>query len=183
MIYSLRTHEETSSLDSAEGTPPLCKKINNSAITTPSTGTDMHLQSQMPPDAGSIDDTTAKEPPPTMTFGLPPNINLAAEADTATRQRTTKQDNCSALACHLYSHVCHLHFCTRADVAAWCRLNIKLTSYGISNPIALQKTASTRFCRLCAIERIIIGHNFTSTSRRRKIVNLKSEMSPVRQGS
>ncbi len=33
-----------------------------------------------------------------------------AEANTATRQWTTKQDNCSALAHHLYSHVRHLHF-------------------------------------------------------------------------
>jgi hypothetical protein len=41
---------------------------------------------------------------------------------------------------------------------------------------ALQKTASTRLCYLCAAERMIIGHNFTSTNQRRKIINLKSKM-------
>ena len=38
------------------------------------------------------------------------------------------------------------------------------------------KTASTRFCRLCDVERMNIGHNFNSASRMRKIINLKSEM-------
>jgi hypothetical protein len=103
----------------------------------------MHLQSQIPPGAGSISNTTAKEPPPIMTFGLPPNINPMAEAGIAICQQTTKQDNCSALARHLYSHVQHLCFRTRADITAWCGLNIKINIIWQSNPIALQKTAST----------------------------------------
>ncbi len=70
-----------------------------------------------------INNTTTNTPPttegspPTMTFGLPANTNPTAEAKTATHQRTTKKDNCSALARHLYSHARHLHFCMRADVA------------------------------------------------------------------
>jgi hypothetical protein len=174
---SLRTQEETSGLDSVKGTPPICVVINNTATTTPQTGTNMHLQSRTPPDAGSISNTTAKEPSPIMTFRLPPNINPMAEAYTATCQRTTKQDICSALACHLYSHVRHLYFRTRANVATWCRSNmIKINIIWQLNPIDLQKTASTRFCPLCAVERMLISHNFTSTNQMRKIINLKSEM-------
>jgi hypothetical protein len=146
------------------------------ATNTPPLGTNMQLRNQMPPDTGPINNSTIKGSPPTMTSKLPTNINPTAEAETTTRQWTTKQDNCSALACHLYSHACHLHFRMQADVATWCQSNLKIKIIWQSNPIALQKTASTRFCRLCAVERMIIGHNFTSPSRTRKIINLKSEM-------
>ena len=114
--------------------------------------------------------------PPAMTYGLPASINLTVEAETATCQQIIKQDKCSALACHLHSHTRHFNFHTQAIVATWCQLNIKIKIIWQSNPIALQKTASARFCRLCAVERMIIGHNFTSASRMRKIRNLKNEM-------
>ncbi len=97
----------------------------------------------------------------------------------APRPRQTKQDNCSAFACHLYSHVQHLPFQTRAKVAAWCWSKIKIEILWQSNPITLQKTASTRLCRLCTAKCMIIGHNFISTNKRSKIINLESKMRGV----
>jgi hypothetical protein len=161
---SLGTQEETSSLDSVDGTPPLYIVINDTATNTPPLGTNMQLQDQTPPDTGLTYNSTIKESPATMTYVLPENIYLTAKAKTATHQRTTKQDNCSTLPCHLYSHARHFHFCMRAYVATWCQLNIKIETIWQSNPIALKKTASTRFCRLCAVKRMIIIHNFNSAS-------------------
>jgi hypothetical protein len=57
----------------------------------------------------------------------------------------------------------------QADVATWCQSNINIEIIWQSNPITLQKTASMRFCWLYAVERMIIGHNFTIASRSRKI--------------
>ncbi len=93
--------------------------------------------------------------------------------------RQTKQDNCSALACGLYSHVQHLPFWTRAEVAAWCQSKIKIKILWQLNPITLQKTASTQLFWLCAAKCMIIGHNFISNNKRSKIINLKSKMRGV----
>jgi hypothetical protein len=46
--------------------------------------------------------------------------------------------------------------------------------------------ASTKLCRLCAAEHIVIGHNFIHQHRRKKILNLKNKFrgsALVRQGS
>jgi hypothetical protein len=37
-----------------------------------------------------------------------------------------QEEHCSALACHLLSHMKNLHFTSRAEVAEWCRKNIKV---------------------------------------------------------
>ncbi len=116
-------------------------------------------------DTSSIDNPVIGEPPPIPTFAPSP--------------RQTKQDNCSALACHLYSHTQNLPFWTRAEVAVWCQSKIKIKNLWQLNSINLQKTASTQLCWLCAAERMIIGHNFISTNRRSKIINLKSKMRGV----
>ncbi len=184
---SLAIQEETSSLDSVEGTAPLCVVINNTATNTPPPGTDMQLQNWMSPDMGPTNNSTIKGSLPTMTYGLPANTNLTAEAKIATCQWTTKQDNCSTLACHLYSQARHLHFRTWANVATWCQSNIKIKIIWQSNPIAVQKTASTRFWCSGVVERIIIGHNFTSASRTRKIYKSQKQneryICSVRRGS
>ncbi len=127
---SLGTKEETSSLDSVDGTPPLCVVINNIPTNTPPPSTFMQLQNWMPPDTGQTNNSTIERSPPNMTYGLPANINPTAEAKTATRQRTIEQNNCSALACHLYSHAHHFHFRTRANVATWRWSNTRSKSYG-----------------------------------------------------
>jgi hypothetical protein len=73
----------------------------------------------------SIDGPVAGEPPPILMFTPCP--------------QQTKQDNCSALARYLYSHVQHLPFRTRAKVAAWCRPKLKIIILWQPNPITLQK--------------------------------------------
>ncbi len=113
-------------------------------------------------DKSSINNPVVGEPPPIPMFAL--------------RPQQTRQDNCSAFACQLYSHTQHLPFQTRVEFAAWCQSKIKIKILWQLNPITLQKTASTRLCQLCAPERIIIGHNCIGTNRWNKIINLKSEM-------
>jgi hypothetical protein len=83
-----------------------------------------------------------------------------------------KQDNCSALARHLFSHVKNLHFNTKAEVADWCRSNLEIKIIWRSNTISLLKSASTKNCRLCAVEQMAIGRHFGS----KNIINLKSEL-------
>jgi hypothetical protein len=86
-----------------------------------------------------------------------------------------KQDNCSALACHFFSHVKNLHFNTKAEVANWCRSNLEIKTIWRLNTISLLQSASTKNCRLCAVERMAIGRHFGSTN----IINLKSELCGV----
>jgi hypothetical protein len=47
------------------------------------------------------------------------------------------------------------------------------------NTISLVKMVGTKVCRLCTAKRMIIGKNFTNVNRRRKILNLKSELCGV----
>ena len=92
----------------------------------------------------------------------------------------TQQENCSALARHLFAHVRNLRFNTKAEVAEWCRTNISVEINWRSSTLSLVKTAGQKACRLCAIERIIIGQSLTGSLRREnKILNLKSEMRGV----
>jgi hypothetical protein len=99
----------------------------------------MQLQNQMPPDTGPTNNSTIEGSPPTMMYRLPTNINPTAEAETATRQWTTKQDNCSALAHHMYSHTRHFHFHMQANFTTWCQSNIKIKIIWQSNPIHSKK--------------------------------------------
>jgi hypothetical protein len=84
----------------------------------------------------------------------------------------------SALAQHLISHVKNLHFTSRAGVAEWCRKYIKVAIIWRANPIDLIGMAGTKHCHLCAVERMVIGHNFYS-SRQKHLINLKSELHGV----
>jgi hypothetical protein len=77
-----------------------------------------------------------------------------------------QEEHCSALARHLLSHVKNLHFTSRAEVAKWCRKNIKVEIIWHANPIKLVGTASMKRCRLCAVERMAIGHNFYSSRQK-----------------
>jgi hypothetical protein len=106
--------------------------------------------------------------PPIVNFDdLPttPEIPFYARAIIATPNLDARQDNCSALACHLFAHVKNLEFNTKAEVAEWCRTNIKVDILWLSSTISLVKMASTKVCRLCAAERMIIGQNFTHSHR------------------
>ena len=92
----------------------------------------------------------------------------------------TPQDNCSALARHLFAHVRNIPFRTKAEVAEWCRTNISVEIIWRSSTLGLVKTAGQKSCRLCADECLIIGQSITGSLRRQqKILNLKSEMRGV----
>ena len=86
-----------------------------------------------------------------------------------------KQDNCSAIACHLFSHVKNLQFKKKAEVADWCRSHIGISIIWKSNTISLMKSATLKTCRLCAVERMAISPHFGSAN----IINLKSELRGV----
>ncbi len=94
----------------------------------------------------------------------------------AQHQPNAKQEKCSALACHLFAHVKNIKFDTNAEVATWCQSNIQIEILWHSNMINLMKTASTKVCRLCAAERMIIGQNFYNAYQRTKMINLKSKI-------
>ncbi len=90
------------------------------------------------------------------------------------------QDNCSAIARHLFAHVKDLRFETKVEVAEWCQKNISIDIIRLSLIISLIKVAGQKSYWLCATERIIIDQNLLgSTGRRKKILNLKSEMCGV----
>ncbi len=76
-------------------------------------------------DTSSINNPVVGEPPPILTFVPHP--------------WQTKQYNCSALACHLYTHAQNLQFQIRAKVAAWYRSKIKIEILWQLNPINLKK--------------------------------------------
>jgi hypothetical protein len=89
-----------------------------------------------------------------------------------------QEEHCSTLAHHLLFHVKNLHFTSKAEVAEWCRKNIKVDIIWRANLINLVGTAGTKHCRLCTEELMVIGHNFYS-SRQKQLINLKSELRGV----
>jgi hypothetical protein len=126
-------------------------------------------------------DVTTPQPPFINLDNLPATskIPFYVQAIIAKPNLYAQQDNCSALACHLFAHDKNLEFNTKADVAEWCCTNIKVDILWRSSTINLAKMASTKVCQLCATERMIIGQNFTHVHRQRKILNLKSELHGV----
>ena len=130
-----------------------------------------------PPDnltiAGAPSDISDIDPPVATT---PPIVNFPTAPRTSANVEN-QQDKCSALARHLFAHVKNQRFNTKAEVAGWCRSNISVDILWRSTTLSLVKTAGQKSCRLCATERLIIGQNITgSTHRRKKILNLKTEM-------
>jgi hypothetical protein len=84
-----------------------------------------------------------------------------------------KQEKCSALACHLFSHVKHLQLNTKAEVAC---CHIKVNIIWRKNPITLLEIASTKSCRRCAAEQMVIVQNFGNAQWNRRIINFKSKI-------
>jgi hypothetical protein len=71
-----------------------------------------------------------------------------------------QEEHCSPLAHHLLSNSKNLHFTSRAEVAEWCRKNIKVDIVWHANQINLVGMAGTKHCHLCTVEQMVIGHNF-----------------------
>jgi hypothetical protein len=147
----------------------------------PPIGLNMHLHTQTLSDVSNIDPVTVMQQPPIVHFeNLPPTPEIPFYARATTINHLyAQQENCSALACHLFTHVKHLRIDTKTEVAEWCRTHIKVDILWCSNTISLVKMAGTKICRLCAVERMIIGKNFTNVHRQKKILNLKIELRGV----
>jgi hypothetical protein len=112
----------------------------------------------------NIDPITVAPQPPIVHFeNLPPTPETPFYARaTTTNQLNAQQENWSALARHLFTHMKHIQFDTKVEVAEWCCTHIKVDILWCSNTISLVKMVGTKVCTLCAVERMIIGHNFTS---------------------
>jgi len=154
--------------------PPLCVIIDDAAPTTAPRTLTMRLRSRVNSDltesidgASANDDSTIQvslpDPPPDES--PPPTQASPIIID-------PRQDNCSALARHLLSHVKDLQFNTKAEVADWCRSHLEVDIIWKSNTISLLKSSNTKHCKLCAVERMVIGRKFGNKG----IINLKSEL-------
>ena len=116
------------------------------------------------------------DPQAQVTLGHPPNVSFAIPSQLETHW-PSQQEHCSAIARHLFTHIKHLCFGLKAEVATWCQPHIRVDIvYPATSTISLVQTAGTKSCRLCAAERMILGQNISNTRRRTKILNLKSEM-------
>ncbi len=175
MSLTMQQQSETSYQDPLLSQLPngMCIIIENTAPPQPPISLTI---TRVPSDVRNIDQLPIAPQPPIVNFGdLPPTPKIPFYTRTTTTLNA-QQDNCSALARHHFAHVKNLRFNTKAEVAKWCRTNITVDILWRSNTISLVKTAGQKVCRLCATKRMIIGQNFTSTHRQRKILNLKSEM-------
>jgi hypothetical protein len=153
--------------------PPLCVVLGDRAPTTGRTLTIRLWQRANSDLTESIsgvstnDDSTDPISLPVSTPDEPPPSTQASP-----QILDPKQDNCSAIARHLFSHVKNLQFQTKAEVADWCRSHIGISIIWKSNTISLMKTATLKNCRLCGVERMAIRRHFGSAN----IINLKSEL-------
>jgi hypothetical protein len=82
-----------------------------------------HLLSLVNSNASLVGNGTNATPLPTILLQAPYDITLPIKAELP--PPITKQENCSALVCHLFSHMKYLQFDTRAEVAKWCCSHIK----------------------------------------------------------
>ncbi len=149
-------------------TNPMCAVIKNAPLLSP-IGLTMHLRTQAPSGVSNINPITITPQPPIIHFeDLPPTPELPFYASATTiNHLNAQQENCSALTRHLFAHVKHLRFNTKAEVTVWCCIHIKVDILWRSNTISLIKTAGTKVCRLCAAKRMIIGQKpmFTDEGR------------------
>jgi hypothetical protein len=159
-------------------TNPMCVVIKDAPPLPP---IELTLRTRTPSDVSNIHPITVVPQPPIVHFkNLPPAPKTPFYARaTTTNQLDAQQENCSAFACHLFAHVKHIPFKTKAEVAEWCHTHIKVNILWCLNAISLVETVGTKVYKLCAMECMIIGHNFTSVHRQRKILNLKSELCGV----
>jgi hypothetical protein len=108
----------------------MCVDIEDVHPPPPPIGLNMSLRTRAPSDVSNLNHHVATIPqlPSTNFDDLPttPKIPFYAPAIIATPNLDAQQDNCSALACHLFAHVKNLQFNTKAEVAEWCRTNIKV---------------------------------------------------------
>ncbi len=140
---------------------PLCIVINPPAHNHP-TGLSMWLRCSGSQSNTSTITNIENVPPNLLMFHSPLTVDFGPPIEAASPHIVPRQENCSALARHLFSHVKRMRFNTKAEVAEWCQSHIKVDIIWQSNPITLMNTASTKICHLCAAEHMVIG--ITSTA-------------------
>ena len=94
------------------------------------------------------DDSTNPHPDPNIANPNQPNGNNM-------RRNSFYPNSHSTLSRHLAGHC--INMTSTAEVRTWCRSNIKVEILWKGSTTSLQKTAGTRHCRLCAMERVIIN--------------------------
>ncbi len=167
-ILSLKTQASSTNLP-----PQTCVIINSN--NPPSEPSMPHLHSWANSNTSLVGNNSNATPLPTILLQAPlADIILPIEAESP--PSIPKQENCSTLACHLVSCVKNLWFNTRVEVAEWCCSHIKVDIIWQSNPITPQNIASTKSCRLCAAEQMVIGQNLLHLWQCKKIINLKSQL-------
>jgi hypothetical protein len=102
----------------------------------------MHLHRRTPYNTSSITDNCENEPPSNLTSNLSSAVDYGP-IETAPPPSNPRQENCSALARHLFSYVKHLHFNKKAEVAKWCCSHIVVNKLWKFNPISLMNTESS----------------------------------------
>ncbi len=115
-VVSLATKESDVHLEPSQSLA-MCAVIND----TPQSqaGLTMYLQSRPPSDYENINNLINVAPPPLVMFDNPPVAITTAIPNEAQCQSNTKQENCSALACHHFAHVKSILLNTKAEVAEW----------------------------------------------------------------
>ncbi len=127
--------------------------------------------------ASSITDDNHEYDPPgrNLTQGTPPTLDFYP-IEAPHNHHDPRQENCSTLACHIFSHICCMHFNSTSEVCEWCQSYISVDILWKLNPILLMSTAGTKLCRLCVAKQMTISHNCVHSDRRKKIINLKIKM-------
>jgi hypothetical protein len=163
---SLATQDSAEPLESSQSPPVMCVVIDPPPSPSPQ-GPATRLRSTQSTGSSTDDLQIALGHPPDVNFVISPRLRT---------QRHSQQENCSTLARHLFAHVRHLRFCSKVEVATWCRSHINVEVVYRASTIGLVKTAGTKMCCLCAAERMILGQSIPNARRRTKILNLKSEL-------
>ncbi len=97
---------------------PMCVAIKDTPPPPP-IGLSMHLRMWVPSKVSNKDCVTIAPQPPIVNFeDLPPAPKILSYQRATTDTRlNARQENCSALACHLVAYMKHLKFNTKAEVA------------------------------------------------------------------
>ncbi len=160
--------------DSVHESPPLCVIINDNAPNRPREASTRAIRRNNSNDS-SITNNHENKPPRNLMPNPPPIINFCP-IEAPCDPPNLRKENCSALACHLLSHIHHTQFKSTLEIQEWCWSHIRVDILWKLNTISLMNTARTKLCHLCTAKRMTIGHNLLHSERSKKMINLKTGM-------
>jgi hypothetical protein len=136
------TTQSNASYASSQQANRLCVMIKDAHPPPPFSLTITRAQS----DVSKLDKIeVAPHPPIVQLKTVPPTPETLFYTRTiANSNLNTRQDNSSALACHLFAHDKNAQFETKAKVVEWCRTNIVVDVIWRLNTISLIKTAGQK---------------------------------------